>query len=72
MQNGVSNQDNVDRHPRTSAGFNQDTTVLFMFVVMEDVGFGVGMTYKELADYMKLLGVYQGLNLMVVFFNNGC
>lgn len=64
VQDGVSNQDNGDRHPRTSIGFNQDTTKLFMFLVDgRQPGLSVGMSYKELADYMKTWGVYQGLNL---------
>ncbi|MCZ7610514.1 MAG: phosphodiester glycosidase family protein [Ignavibacterium sp.] len=64
VQNGVVNPDNGDRHPRTSVGFNQDTTVFFMFVVDgRQPLLSIGMTYKELGDYMKTWGVQNGLNL---------
>ncbi len=64
VQNGIVNPDNGDRHPRTSIGFNQDSTKLYMFVVDgRQPGLSVGMSYKELGDYMKSWGVYQGLNL---------
>jgi hypothetical protein len=64
VQNGIANQDNGDRHPRTSVGFNEDTTQFFMFVVDgRQPGFSVGMSYKELGDYMKTWGVHNGLNL---------
>lgn len=64
VQNGVPNPDNGDRHPRTSVGFNQDTTTFFLFVVDgRQPGLSIGMSYKELGDYMKTWGVYNGLNL---------
>jgi hypothetical protein len=64
IQNGNVNQDNGDRHPRTAVGFNQDSTQFFMFVVDgRQPGLSVGMSYKELGDYMKSWGVHQGLNL---------
>ena len=64
VQNGIANQDNGDRHPRTSVGFNEDTTQFFMFVVDgRQPGLSVGMSYKELGDYMKTWGVHNGLNL---------
>lgn len=64
VQNGIVNPDNGDRHPRTSVGFNADTTEFFMFVVDgRQPGLSVGMSYKELGDYMKTWGVHNGLNL---------
>ena len=64
VKDGISNTDNGDRHPRTSVGFNQDSTQFFMFVVDgRQPGLSIGMSYKELGDYMKTYGVYQGLNL---------
>ena len=64
VQNGVPNPDNGDRHPRTSVGFNQDTTIFYLFVVDgRQPGFSIGMSYKELGDYMKIWGVHNGLNL---------
>jgi len=64
VQNGIVNQDNGDRHPRTAIGFNEDSSKYFLFVVDgRQPGLSVGMSYKELGDYMKTWGVYQGLNL---------
>ncbi len=64
VQNGNVNQDNGDRHPRTAVGFNQDSTQFFMFVVDgRQPGLSIGMSYKELGDYMKTWGVHNGLNL---------
>ena len=64
VQNGNVNPDNGDRHPRTAVGFNQDSTQFFMFVVDgRQPGLSIGMSYKELGDYMKTWGVHQGLNL---------
>ncbi len=64
VQNGIANPDNGDRHPRTAVGFNEDSTMFFMFVVDgRQPGLSVGMSYKELGDYMKTWGVHQGLNL---------
>ena len=64
VKNGVANSDNGDRHPRTSIGFNLDTTKIFLFSVDgRQAGLSVGMSYKELGDYMIKWGVYQGLNL---------
>ncbi|MBN2355433.1 phosphodiester glycosidase family protein [candidate division KSB1 bacterium] len=52
------------RHPRTAAGFNQDSTKLFLVVVDgRQPGWSSGMTFGELADFMLNLGVHQGLNL---------
>jgi len=64
VKDGITNTDNGDRHPRTSVGFNEDSTQFYMFVVDgRQPGLSVGMSYKELGDYMKSWGVYQGLNL---------
>lgn len=64
VKNGVANSDNGDRHPRTSIGFNLDTSKIFLFSVDgRQAGLSVGMSYKELSDYMIKWGVYQGLNL---------
>jgi len=53
-----------DRHPRTAAGFNSDSTMLYLITVDgRQAGYSVGMSYVELATYMKSWGVYQALNL---------
>lgn len=64
IQNGVNIGSTVDVHPRTSIGFNQDSTKLFLFTVDgRQPGYSVGMSLYQLADYMIKWGVYQGLNL---------
>jgi len=64
VKNGIVNSENGDRHPRTSIGFNKDTSKIFFFAIDgRQAGFSVGMSYKELGDYMIKWGVYQGLNL---------
>ena len=50
------------RHPRSAIGWNKD----YIYMVQVDGrqrGFSVGMTYSELADYMKKLGCDHALNL---------
>jgi len=53
-----------DRHPRTAAGFSQDSTKLYLFTVDgRQAGYSIGMSLYELADYLLEWGVYQGFNL---------
>lgn len=50
------------RHPRTALGWNKD----FIFLVVVDGrqrDISVGMTFKELADYMVKLGCEEAMNL---------
>jgi len=64
VKNGIANTDNGDRHPRTSIGFNHDTSKIFLFSLDgRQAALSVGMSYKELGNYMIKWGVYQGLNL---------
>ena len=51
-------------HPRTSAGFNEDSTKLFLFVMdgRQDQ-LSRGMSLPELADFMIAQGVTEGINL---------
>ncbi|MBL1214009.1 MAG: T9SS type A sorting domain-containing protein [Ignavibacteriae bacterium] len=64
VNNGVSIGETGDRHPRTSIGFDSDSTTLYMFTVDgRQPGYSIGMTLRELSDYMVEWGVYQGLNL---------
>lgn len=64
VKNGIANSDNGDRHPRTSIGFNHDTSKIVLFSIDgRQAALSVGMSYKELGDYMIKWGVYQGLNL---------
>lgn len=64
VTNGNNTGDNVSREPRTSIGFSEDTTKLYIFTVDGRApGFSVGMTFSEFADFMIANGVYTGLNL---------
>ncbi len=64
VQHGVNSGSSGDRHPRTAAGINQDTTKLFLFTVDgRQPGYSIGMTYYELASYMMEWGVWDGINL---------
>ena len=64
VQNGQNVGASGDRHPRTAAGFNADSTKFYFFTVDgRQPGYSVGMSYYELAAYMLEWGVYQGLNL---------
>ncbi|RJP73567.1 MAG: T9SS C-terminal target domain-containing protein [Ignavibacteriales bacterium] len=65
VTNGVVNNDNGDRHPRTAVGFSQDSlTLYFVTVDGRQAGWSVGMSYYELGSYMKnKWNVYQGINL---------
>ena len=64
IKNGVVVGSDGDRHPRTMIGFNQDTSKIYFFTLDgRQPGYSVGMSYKELGEYMLEWGVYQGLNL---------
>lgn len=51
------------RHPRTGVGFNQDSTVLYLFTVDGRQAHSKGMNLFEFAELMLLHGVYTGINL---------
>jgi len=52
------------RHPRTGIGFSKDGTKLFLFTVDgRQENYSKGMTLYEMADFMRSIGVYQGMNL---------
>lgn len=53
----------ADQHPRTSAGFNSDSTIAY-FVVVDgrQMGFSFGMSMYELADFMKQIGIANAVN----------
>ncbi len=50
------------RHPRTAIGFNDDTFVLLV-VDGRQKGLSAGMTFGELAEWMKRLGCVEAMNL---------
>ena len=51
------------RHPRTAIGFSRDSLTLYLITVDGRSESSSGMSLAELADLMRSLGVYQGLNL---------
>ncbi len=53
-----------DRHPRTAVGFSEDSSKVYLFTVDgRQVGYSVGMSLFELADYMLEWEIYQAVNL---------
>jgi exopolysaccharide biosynthesis protein len=64
VTNGIAVGTAGDRHPRTSIGFNSDSTMLYLFTIDgRQPGFSAGMTTLELSNYMLEWGIYQGINL---------
>jgi len=64
IRDGVNVGTSGDRHPRTAAGYNADSTKFYLFTVDgRQPGYSIGMTYQELAAYMLEWGVYHGINL---------
>ena len=61
---GMSSDFVNTRHPRTAAGFNQDSTIAY-FVVVDgrQATLSVGMSLDELADLMLSIGAYNAVNL---------
>jgi hypothetical protein len=58
----VAGLDDDVRHPRTALGWNKDSLYL-MEVDGRQLGLSVGMTYPELAKYMKQLGCDEAMCL---------
>jgi len=64
VSQGGSNAFDAPREPRTAAGFSSDSSTLFLFAVDGRQGLlSVGMTFEELAAFMILSGVAEGINL---------
>jgi len=64
VQTGVVVAADGDRHPRTAVGFNADSTKLYLMTVDgRQPGYSIGMSLKELGEYMKSLGAHNALNL---------
>ncbi len=59
MEDGVetSQTDNPDIHPRTSLGIKEDGSVVLMQNDGRQFGWAQGVSFKEMAVYMKSLGV---------------
>ena len=63
-EEGGSSSFATDFHPRTAAGFNADSSKLYLFVIDgRQTGLSRGMSLPELADFMIEQGVSQGINL---------
>ena len=61
---GMSSDFVNTRHPRTAAGFNQDsTTAYFVVVDGRQATLSMGMSLDELADLMLSMGAYNAVNL---------
>ncbi|GJQ62734.1 MAG: hypothetical protein SCALA702_17870 [Melioribacteraceae bacterium] len=64
VQNGVVVASDGDRHPRTAAGFSADSTKLYLMTVDgRQPGYSIGMSLKELGQYMLSIGAANALNL---------
>lgn len=65
VENGMINNDNGDRHPRTAIGFSKDSlTIYFVTVDGRQPNWSVGMSYYELGKYLKeKWNVYQAINV---------
>ncbi|HRI45535.1 MAG TPA: phosphodiester glycosidase family protein [Ignavibacteriaceae bacterium] len=51
-----------EKHPRTAAGFSQDSSKLYLITVDGRMAASAGMTLVELADFMVQCGIYYGIN----------
>jgi len=51
------------RHPRTFVGFDKDSTKLFLCVVDGRQERSVGMNFREMADFLVSIGVWNAVNL---------
>ncbi|MDP2302537.1 MAG: phosphodiester glycosidase family protein [Ignavibacteria bacterium] len=51
-----------EKHPRTAAGFSQDSSKLYLITVDGRLASSIGMTLVELADFMVQCGIYYGIN----------
>jgi exopolysaccharide biosynthesis protein len=51
------------RHPRTFVGFDKDSTSLYLCVVDGRQAKSVGMNFKEMAEFLLTIGVWNAVNL---------
>ena len=50
------------RHPRTFVGFDRDTTKLFLCTVDGRQQTSIGMNFREMADFLLSIGVWNAVN----------
>jgi hypothetical protein len=60
---GFDNTNNQSRAPRTAVGVRPDGTAVFIVVDGRRTGHSIGMTHKELAQWMLMIGCSSALNL---------
>lgn len=54
----------IDKNPRTAIGYDKSRTKLFIAAIDgRQPGYSMGMTLKELAEFMQYAGCYEALNL---------
>ncbi|MBE1491916.1 golvesin C-terminal-like domain-containing protein [Plantactinospora soyae] len=63
VRDGVVTTESHPRNPRTAVGFSADGLKMWMVVVDGRATNSVGMTYVELANYMKSIGADDAINL---------
>ncbi|GAA3772013.1 hypothetical protein GCM10022225_69200 [Plantactinospora mayteni] len=63
VKDGAATTVSHPRNPRTAVGFSADGLTMWMVVVDGRSSASVGMTYVELANYMKSLGADDAINL---------
>ncbi|MDQ7908265.1 phosphodiester glycosidase family protein [Phytohabitans sp. ZYX-F-186] len=63
VRDGMVTTTSHPRNPRTAVGFSADGLRMWLVVVDGRSGTSVGMTYVELANFMKSLGADDALNL---------
>jgi exopolysaccharide biosynthesis protein len=51
------------RHPRTFVAINKDSTRIFVCTVDGRQASSVGMTFDEMADFLRNIGAWDGINL---------
>lgn len=60
---GITEKFTGARHPRTFAGFDRDTTTLFLCTVDGRRSTSIGMTFADMASFLLSLGASEGFNL---------
>ena len=63
LKDGVPTTQSHPKNPRTAVGFSEDGLTMWLVVVDGRSSSSVGMTYVELANYMKSLGADDAINL---------
>ena len=62
-QEGIREKFFADRHPRTFVGFDRDTTSIFLCTVDGRQESSVGMTFREMGEFLLEIEAWNALNL---------